>query len=55
MLGFDDYLTSYKEQDAGAFIEEKKEDKSKSIDLGDIHKSEPSDDLSHERKILGLD
>lgn len=55
MLGFDDYLNSYKEQDAGAFISEKKEDEGKSIDLGGKHKQEPEDDLSHERKILGLD
>jgi hypothetical protein len=53
MLGFDDYLTSYKENDAGAFIEEKK-DEGKDIELGDNHKKEIEDDLSHERKILGI-
>jgi predicted phage tail protein len=53
MLGFDDYLTSYKEQDAGAFLTEKPE--SKDIDLGDNHNSKPEEDLSHERKILGLE
>ena len=53
MLGFDDYLNSYKEQDAGAFVEEKKEE-GKSIDLGDNHKQEKGDDLSHERNILGI-
>jgi predicted phage tail protein len=53
MLGFDDYLTSYKEQDAGAFLTEKPE--SKDIDLGDNHNSKPEEDLSRERKILGLE
>ena len=53
MLGFDDYLNSYKEQDAGAFVEEKK-DEGQSVDLGDNHKQEHVDDLSHEKKILGI-
>jgi predicted phage tail protein len=53
MLGFDDYLNSYKEQDAGAFVEEKK-DEGKDIDLGGNHKKDAKDDLSHERQILGI-
>lgn len=53
MLGFDDYLNSYKEQDAGAFVEEKKNE-GQSVDLGDNHKQEHVDDLSHEKKILGI-
>jgi predicted phage tail protein len=54
MLGFDDYLTSYKEQDAGAFVEEKK-DEGKDISLGDNHNEGTSNDDSFERKVMGLD
>lgn len=54
MLGFDDYLNEYRENDADAFIPEKK-DEGQNINLGDNHnEGEPKDD-SFERKVMGLD
>lgn len=52
MLGFDDYVSSYKETDPEAFIAEKEE--GKDIEFGDTHKQEPINDFSREKSILGI-
>ena len=52
LLGFDDYLNSYKEADPNAFVVEKQ---GEGVDLGDNHNSVPDSDNSFERKVMGLD
>ena len=52
LLGFDDYLNSYKEADPNAFVVEKQ---GEDVDLGDNHSSLPASDDSFERKVMGLD
>ena len=52
LLGFDDYLNSYKEADPNAFVVEKQ---GEGVDLGDNHNSVPESDNSFERKVMGLD
>ena len=52
LLGFDDYLNSYKEADPNAFVVEKQ---GEGVDLGDNHNSVPASDDSFERKVMGLD
>ena len=52
LLGFDDYLNSYKETDPNAFVVEKQ---GEGVDLGDNHSSVPASDDSFERKVMGLD
>ena len=52
LLGFDDYLNSYKETDPNAFVVEKQ---GEGVDLGDNHNSVPESDNSFERKVMGLD
>lgn len=54
MLGYDDFLNEYRENDADAFVSEKKNE-GQNINLGDNHnEGEPKDD-SFERKVMGLD
>lgn len=54
MLGYDDFLNEYRENDADAFVPEKKNE-GQNINLGDNHvEGEPKDD-SFERKVMGLD
>ena len=53
MLGYEDFLNNYRENDEGAFVPEKKDD-GKDIDLGGEHKGEPENDLSHEKSLLGI-
>ena len=54
LVGFDDFVNSYKESDPDAFIEEKKEEDSMYADTGDTHDDKENSDDAFINKIMGL-
>ena len=54
LVGFDDFVNSYKETDPDAFIEEKKEEDSMYADTGDTHDDKENSDDAFINKIMGL-
>lgn len=55
LVGFDDFVSSYKENDPSAFIEEKKEEPSVTVNTGDSHNDKEDTDDAFINKIMGLD
>ena len=54
LVGFDDFVNSYKESDPTAFIEEKKEEPSVTVNTGDSHNDKEDTDDAFINKIMGL-
>lgn len=54
LVGFDDFVSSYKENDPTAFIEEKKEEPSVTVNTGDSHNDKEDTDDAFINKIMGL-
>ena len=54
LVGFDDFVNSYKESDPSAFIEEKKEDPSVTANTGDNHNDSGNTDDDFINKVMGL-
>lgn len=54
LVGFDDFVNSYKESDPSAFIEEKKEEQSVTVNTGDSHNDKEDTDDAFINKIMGL-
>ena len=54
LVGFDDFVNSYKESDPSAFIEEKKEEPSVTVNTGDSHNDKEDTDDAFINKIMGL-
>lgn len=54
LVGFDDFVNSYKESDPTAFIEEKKEEPSVTVNTGDSHSDKEDTDDAFINKIMGL-
>ena len=54
LVGFDDFVNSYKESDPSAFIEEKKEEPSVTVNTGDSHNDKDDTDDAFINKIMGL-
>ena len=54
LVGFDDFVSSYKENDPSAFIEEKKEEPSVTVNTGDSHNDKEDTDDAFINKIMGL-
>lgn len=54
LVGFDDFVNSYKESDPDAFIEEKKEEPSVTVNTGDSHNDKEDTDDAFINKIMGL-
>lgn len=55
LVGFDDFVSSYKENDPSAFIEDKKEEPSVTVNTGDSHNDKEDTDDAFINKIMGLD
>ena len=53
LVGFDDFVNSYKESDPDAFIEEKKEEPSVTVNTGDDHNDKGNDD-DFVNRVMGL-
>lgn len=54
LVGFDDFVNSYKESDPDAFIEEKKEEPSVTVNTGDSHSDKEDTDDAFINKVMGL-
>lgn len=54
LVGFDDFVNSYKESDPTAFIEEKKEEPSVTVNTGDSHNDKEDTDDAFINKVMGL-
>ena len=54
LVGFDDFVNSYKESDPSAFIEEKKEEPSVTVSTGGNHNDTENSDDAFINKIMGL-
>lgn len=54
LVGFDDFVNSYKENDPTAFIEEKKEEPSVTVNTGDSHSDKEDTDDAFINKVMGL-
>ena len=54
LVGFDDFVNSYKENDPDAFIEEKKEEPSVTVNTGDNHNDKEDTDDAFINKVMGL-
>lgn len=54
LVGFDDFVTSYKENDPSAFMEEKKEEASVFVNTGDSHNDKEDTDDAFVNKVMGL-
>ena len=54
LVGFDDFVNSYKENDPNAFIEEKKEEPSVTVNTGDNHNDKEDTDDAFINKVMGL-
>ena len=54
LVGFDDFVDSYKETDPTAFVEEKKEEPSVTVNTGDSHNDKEDTDDAFINKIMGL-
>ena len=54
LVGFDDFVNSYKENDPNAFIEEKKEEPSVTVNTGDSHNDKEDTDDAFINKVMGL-
>ena len=54
LVGFDDFVSSYKENDPTAFIEEKKEEPSVTVNTGDSHNDKNDTDDAFINKVMGL-
>lgn len=54
LVGFDDFVNSYKENDPTAFIEEKKEEPSVTVNTGDSHNDKEDTDDAFINKVMGL-
>ena len=54
LVGFDDFVSSYKENDPTAFVEEKKEDPSVKVNTGDSHNDKEDTDDAFINKVMGL-
>ena len=54
LVGFDDFVDSYKENDPTAFIEEKKEEPSVTVNTGDSHNDKEDTDDAFINKVMGL-
>lgn len=55
LVGFDDFVDSYKENDPSAFIEEKKEEPSVIVNTGDNHNDKVDTDDAFINKVMGLE
>ena len=54
LVGFDDFVSSYKENDPTAFIEEKKDEPSVTVNTGDTHSDKEDTDDAFINKVMGL-
>lgn len=54
LVGFDDFVNSYKENDPNAFMEEKKEEPSVTVNTGDSHNDKEDTDDAFINKVMGL-
>lgn len=54
LVGFDDFVNSYKESDPNAFMEEKKEEQSVTVNTGDNHNDKEDTDDAFINKVMGL-
>lgn len=54
LVGFDDFVSLYKENDPTAFIEEEKEEPSVVVSTGDNHNSKEDADDAFINKVMGL-
>ena len=54
LVGFDDFVSSYKENDPDAFMEEKKEEPSVVVNTGDSHNDKEDTDDAFINKVMGL-
>ena len=54
LVGFDDFVSSYKENDPTAFIEEEKDEPSVTVNTGDIHSDKEDTDDAFINKVMGL-
>ena len=54
LVGFDDFVNSYKETDPTAFIEETKTEPSVTVNTGDTHNGELDADDAFINKVMGL-
>lgn len=54
LVGFDDFVNSYKENDPSAFINEAKEEPSVTVSTGDNHNDTGNSDDAFINKIMGL-
>ena len=54
LVGFDDFVNSYKENDPNAFMEEKKEEPSVTVNTGDNHNDKEDTDDAFINKVMGL-
>ena len=55
LVGFDDFVNSYKENDPTAFMEEKEEEPSVKVNTGDNHDDKENSDDAFINRIMGLD
>ena len=54
LVGFDDFVNSYKESDPDAFIEEKKEEPSVTVNTGDNHNDKEDTDDAFINRVMGI-
>lgn len=54
LVGFDDFVNSYKENDPTAFMEEKEEEPSVKVSTGDNHDDKENSDDAFINRIMGL-
>lgn len=54
LVGFDDFVNSYKETDPSAFIEEKSEEPAVKVSTGDSHNDKEDTDDAFINKVMGL-
>lgn len=54
LVGFDDFVNSYKESDPTAFMEEKEEEPSVKVNTGDNHDDKENSDDAFINRIMGL-
>ena len=54
LVGFDDFVSSYKENDPTAFIEEDKDEPSVTVNTGDTHSDKEDTDDAFINKVMGL-
>lgn len=55
LVGFDDFVNSYKESDPTAFMEEKEEEPSVKVNTGDNHDDKENSDDAFINRIMGLE